>query len=72
MSAAATLDAAKSEGFAQSLVEVMNHSGLALMLSVGRRTGLFDVLARLERATSNSIACRRSMPRGSRAPSNAE
>ena len=56
MSTAATLDTAKSEAFAQSLVEIMNHSGLALMLSLGHRTGLFDVLARLERATCPAIA----------------
>jgi ubiquinone/menaquinone biosynthesis C-methylase UbiE len=56
MSTAAALDTAKSEAFAQSLVEVMNHSGLALMLSLGHRTGLFDVLARLEPTSCAAVA----------------
>jgi len=56
MSAAVTIDSAKSEAFAQSLLEVLNHSGLALMISLGHRTGLFDVLARLEAATCQDIA----------------
>lgn len=56
MSAAAEIDTEKSQAFAQSLVEVMNHSGLALMLSLGHRTGLFDTLARLETSGCQELA----------------
>jgi hypothetical protein len=36
--------------------EVLNHAALALMTSVGHRTGLFDVMAELPPATSRAIA----------------
>jgi 2-polyprenyl-3-methyl-5-hydroxy-6-metoxy-1,4-benzoquinol methylase len=42
--------------FAERMMQVMNHSALALMTSVGHRTGLFDAMARLPASTSAEIA----------------
>ncbi len=36
----------------------MNHAGLALMISIGHRTGLLDKLAELPALTSHEIAAR--------------
>lgn len=52
----ATLDPAKVDAFGATLAEVMNHAGVALMTSIGHRTGLFDAMARLEPADSERIA----------------
>lgn len=49
-------DAARAERFAERVVEVLNGGGLALMLSIGHRAGLFDVMGYLEHATSAEIA----------------
>lgn len=50
-------DASRTEAFAGSLIDTMNKGALALMISVGHRTGLFDVMATLsEPATSEEIA----------------
>jgi SAM-dependent methyltransferase len=49
-------DSAKSDAFAGKLLEVINHSGLGLMISVGHRTRLFDALAELEWVTSPQLA----------------
>jgi 2-polyprenyl-3-methyl-5-hydroxy-6-metoxy-1,4-benzoquinol methylase len=49
-------DAAKAEAFAGRVVTALNHGALCLMLSVGHRTGLFDVLRTLPPATSTEIA----------------
>jgi 2-polyprenyl-3-methyl-5-hydroxy-6-metoxy-1,4-benzoquinol methylase len=38
------------------MVETLNHAGLALMTSIGHRTGLFDSMSRLPSATSERIA----------------
>ena len=51
-------DAAKAEAFAGRVVTALNHGALCLMLSVGHRTGLFDVLRTLPPATSAEIATR--------------
>lgn len=45
-----------SEVFAERLLGVLNAGALALMVSIGHRTGLFDTLARLPPATSAQIA----------------
>src|SRR5262245_60849891 len=47
---------AKVDAFADRLVEVLANSGLAYMLSIGHRTGLFDVMAEMPPATSVDIA----------------
>ena len=45
-----------SEEFAERLMGVLNGGALALMLSVGHRTGLFDTMASLPPSTSEQIA----------------
>lgn len=50
------LNQAKVDAFGQKLFEIINHSAIALMTSIGHRTGLFDVLSRLPGATSERIA----------------
>ncbi len=37
-----TLDEKKAEVFAQKMIGVLNSAGLALMVSIGHRTGLFE------------------------------
>ncbi len=49
-------DPEKAEAFAGSMLTVLNHGALCLMVSVGHRTGLFDVMNRLPAATSEEIA----------------
>lgn len=50
------LDQARIDAFGQKTVETLNHAGLALMISIGHRNGLFEVLSRLPAATSEQIA----------------
>jgi hypothetical protein len=45
-------DQAKADGFAQKLLEMLNAGGLALMTSLGHRTGLFDAMKDLPPSTS--------------------
>jgi ubiquinone/menaquinone biosynthesis C-methylase UbiE len=52
----APVDQTKQEAFGQKMLTVMNDAALALMMSLGHRTGLFDVMARLPPATSEQIA----------------
>jgi SAM-dependent methyltransferase len=47
-----------STEFADRMQRTMNEAALALMLSVGHRTGLFDVMAAMPAATSAEIASR--------------
>src|SRR5688572_26828199 len=49
-------DTAKSDAFSQSMFEIINHGGLALMISVGHRVGLFDAMANLPPMNSADIA----------------
>src|SRR4051794_9950134 len=49
-------DRAAVDGFGDRLVAMLNESALALMFSIGHRTGLFDVLADLPPLTSTAIA----------------
>lgn len=46
----------KAEAFAERLLEMLNSGAIALMTSMGHRTGLFDTLAKLPPATSQEIA----------------
>lgn len=48
--------AAGSEEFAGRLLEILNDGALALMISIGHRTGLFDTMAKLPPGTSEKIA----------------
>jgi 2-polyprenyl-3-methyl-5-hydroxy-6-metoxy-1,4-benzoquinol methylase len=54
----ADFDPAKSEAFAERFLMALNNGALCLMVSVGHRTGLFDVLRTLPPATSHEIATR--------------
>ena len=54
-----TIDQAKAEAFAGQMVGILNGSILALMTSIGHRTGLFDKMATLPPSTSEQIARRR-------------
>jgi SAM-dependent methyltransferase len=47
--------------FAGRMLRTMNEAALALMVSVGHRTGLFDVMATMPAATSAEIASRASL-----------
>jgi ubiquinone/menaquinone biosynthesis C-methylase UbiE len=49
-------DQAKAEAFAGKVLTALNHGALCLMVSVGHRTGLFDVMSKLPPATSEEIA----------------
>lgn len=52
------LDPEKAEAFADRLMTALNDGALCLMISVGHRTGLFDVLSMLPPSTSQEIAAR--------------
>lgn len=49
-------DQGKAEEFAGRLLATLNDGALCLMLSIGHRTGLFDVLREFPPATSEQIA----------------
>src|SRR3954469_1140270 len=53
---AVELDSTRTDAFGRKMAEVLNHSALALMTSIGHRTGLFDVMSRMPRSTSEQIA----------------
>jgi hypothetical protein len=50
------IDQAKAEAFAGKLLTALNHGTLCLMVSVGHRTGLLDVMSKLLTATSEELA----------------
>lgn len=50
------LDQTRVEAFADRMVGVLNEGALALMCSIGHRTGLFDTLAKIPPASSAQIA----------------
>ncbi len=58
--AAATpaVDTARAAAFEERLVGTLNAGALCVMTSIGHRTGLFDVMARMPAATSADIAAR--------------
>ncbi len=49
-------DPAKAEAFAGQLLTALNNGSLCLMISIGHRTGLFDVMSALPPSTSSAIA----------------
>jgi 2-polyprenyl-3-methyl-5-hydroxy-6-metoxy-1,4-benzoquinol methylase len=49
-------DQAEAEAFAERLVDILNSGALALMTSIGHRTGLFDAMAGLPHSTIQQIA----------------
>lgn len=57
MSEAAPADGGPdATAFEERLREILNHASLALMISVGHRTRLFDTLAELEPSTAEEVA----------------
>jgi 2-polyprenyl-3-methyl-5-hydroxy-6-metoxy-1,4-benzoquinol methylase len=54
----ADFDSAKAEAFAGRIVTALNDGALCLMMSIGHRTGLFDVLREAPPATSEELAKR--------------
>lgn len=51
-----TFDGPAAEAFAGRVMEILNSGAVAVMMSIGHRTGLFDVMNRLPPATSSAIA----------------
>jgi hypothetical protein len=47
---------AKSDAFVGKMIDIVNHAALALMTSIGRQAGLFEVMAALPPSTSADIA----------------
>jgi SAM-dependent methyltransferase len=56
MTVDAGLDQAKKDAFAARMLGILNGAALALMTSIGRQTGLFEVMATLPASTSQEIA----------------
>jgi SAM-dependent methyltransferase len=54
--ASTTYDESRAEAFAGRVLDMLNDGALAVMTSVGHRTGLFDALAPLDGATSQELA----------------
>ncbi|MGI9534128.1 MAG: class I SAM-dependent methyltransferase [Thermodesulfobacteriota bacterium] len=50
------LDQTKSEQFVEKMINVLNYGAINLMISVGYRTRLFDVMSELPPSTSHEIA----------------
>ena len=50
------LDSAAVEAFAGRVLDVVNDGMVALMMSVGHRTGLFDVMEGMDAADAATIA----------------
>jgi SAM-dependent methyltransferase len=51
-----TFDQAKAEAFTYKMMNILNSGALSLMISIGHRTGLFDVMSTLPPSTSEDIA----------------
>lgn len=51
-----TFDQAKAEAFVGGLLDMLNQGALALLTSIGHRTGLFDTMAEMEPSSSYDIA----------------
>jgi SAM-dependent methyltransferase len=49
-------DKVKAEAFAEQMVGILNHASLALLISVGHQTKLFDTMSTMSPATSAQIA----------------
>ncbi len=50
------LEQTKAEAFAEKMLGVINNGALALMISIGHRTGLFDMMTTLPPSASEEIA----------------
>ncbi len=52
----ATLDQARAEAFGNRMLDILNGGAMAIMVSIGHRTGLFDTMSELDYADSHEIA----------------
>jgi len=52
------LDKERAEAFADRMLGVLNDGALAIMLSIGHRTGLFDVMSEMGAAESAEVAAK--------------
>lgn len=52
----ASFNRGKAEAFSKKMVDLLNAGALALMSSIGHRTGLFDTMAKMPPSTSEQIA----------------
>jgi 2-polyprenyl-3-methyl-5-hydroxy-6-metoxy-1,4-benzoquinol methylase len=50
------IDTKKAEAFAEWMLDVLNKGATSIMLSIGHRTGLFDVMSIMSPSTSEEIA----------------
>jgi len=50
------IDTTKADAFAEKLLGILNAGSIAIMTSIGHRTGLFDVMSKMEASTSFEIA----------------
>ncbi len=53
-----TVDVDTGEQFAQVMLSALNGGSLAVMISIGHQTGLFEALAEVQHATSHELAAR--------------
>lgn len=51
-----TFDQIKAEALAERMLTILNSGALVLMISIGHRTELFDIMAELPPSTSQQIA----------------
>jgi ubiquinone/menaquinone biosynthesis C-methylase UbiE len=49
-------DKDRAEKFAGEIIETLNKGSLALMISIGHRTGLFDIMSEMDSAAVNEIS----------------
>ena len=56
MAVATAAEKSKAEQFVERTVQIMNDAGLALMMSIGHRTSLFDTMAKLPPSSVSAIA----------------
>ena len=52
----AVAEKSKAEQFSEKTLRIINDAALALMMSIGHRTGLFDTMAGLPASTVGTIA----------------
>ena len=50
------VEKSKTEQFSEKTLQIVNNAALALMMSIGHRTGLFDTMADLPASTAGGIA----------------
>ena len=53
---AVSIDKSKSDAFSEKMMTILNYGSLNLMISIGHRTGLFDVMDKMKPSTSREIA----------------